>query len=274
MKKFNLTLVCFVLVISQLFVSCESDELLADATISFSTSGTVSGDAEIAPGQEFTIELTAKKGDDNMEYFTLKRDADNIPAYTITGFKSSDGTERPVELKKDDEDLFSITITMTSEVNVGDYEYFFTVLDKDENVLAENSITLTVKEPTTSLAEAIDFEFKRIAGADATGMEVYGLAWTTNSETSAIIKKDADKLVILSLENWNDITTQEALKLAVDNANGLDTFEDVSATASSSTNYVIATKKDDSYYILKILNSTVTTSEAGTTITISGQSKE
>ncbi|MDH6356827.1 hypothetical protein [Parabacteroides sp. PF5-9] len=137
---------------------------------------------------------------------------------------------------------------------------------------------ITEPEPEVEyLSEAEDFEWKRIGGANATGLEQFGLAWTSNTATAAIIKTDNEtKLVKLSAEDWSEIETKEQLKDAVDNGTDIEQYSGVSAIDASKTyDEVLAVdvKGEGVYYLIHITKSTVALELSGTTITITGESK-
>lgn len=149
----------------------------------------------------------------------------------------------------------------------------FTVVD--EKGQSSTSKYIKAVKKATALSDAESLTWKRVGGTAATGLEMFGLKWTSNSATSAIIKKDADKFVKLESTAWTTITILEDLKVAVDAAPSMDTFEEISATVNSKTYDIsLATVKDGIYYLIHITNSMVSVGSEGTTITITGMYKK
>jgi hypothetical protein len=153
----------------------------------------------------------------------------------------------------------------------------FTVRATDKkSQIGTLDISVTVKAATTPLSAEADFTWVREGGAAGTGLTTFGLSWTENTSSVAIIKKGAKKLVKLTGAQYTSITTKEGLKTAVDAAADVADIRDVSVTDANKTytDLVIATvTNDDKYYILKINSSKVESVTAGTKITIMGKSK-
>jgi len=126
------------------------------------------------------------------------------------------------------------------------------------------------------LSEAKDFTWQRIGNATATGLEKFGLTWTQNTSTNAVIKKGATKFVELSVGSWTGIKSFSALKSAIDAATDMDKWEKVSATDASKTyDLTLGTIKDNNYFLIHVTNSTVVIETTGSAnITIKGQYKE
>lgn len=136
----------------------------------------------------------------------------------------------------------------------------------------------TPEEPSaTELGEAVGFTFSRVGGAEATGLDMFGLAWNQNrlSATNVEIVKDgAAKFVELSAGDWTNIATVEALAEAIDAAADMDSYLGISADSSSSYDVVLGVLNGDTYYMLHITSATVTAdSVTGTTIEITGDYK-
>ena len=123
------------------------------------------------------------------------------------------------------------------------------------------------------LGEAEVFEWRRVGGNPAVGLEEFGLTWTANAGGFAIIARDAERFVQLPANSWTTITTQEALAAAVDAAENMTDFRGISSNAGATHNIVLATRVEGQDIMIHITRSTVTTGEVGTTITITGESK-
>lgn len=210
--------------------------------------------------------------------FTIEAEAsENIEEITIlekigSTSKTVDGYPKTKDFKTKTSDLivFEYTVPATTET----IELTFRVKDKNGKE-GSDSHTIKAAAAETALGAATAFEWKRIGSNAATGLEEFGLAWTSNTSTSAVIKVGAAKLVVLTANDWTAITTVEALKAKVDAATGVDSYTGVSATVASKTyNDVLATKNGDNYYLINVTKSTVASATAGTTITITGNSKK
>jgi len=242
------------------FTSCNPDEV--EPTLQFLADGDkyATGDVTVFVGETVTYSWTAT-GDSKLASFTVRHEN--------------------LDLTVEDGNVFVIdgktatgTLTRTFD-KVGEYKFLFQVTDKDD-LTASQTVTVTVVDPTpvTNPLEAeMPVEWKRIGGAAGTGLETYGLTWTSNTTTAAIIKNGADRFVKLTTAEWTSITTKEALKTAVDAATNMTQSEDISATKTQTYNLVYGTKKGDMYYMINITNGTVTTGTS-TTITITGKSKK
>lgn len=137
---------------------------------------------------------------------------------------------------------------------------------------------LAIRHENTALSEAEDFEWKRIGGAAGTGLEKFGLAWTDNTSTVAIIKTDdKTKMVKLDADQWKNMETKTQLKKAVDDGTDITEYREVSSTNASKTyDHVLAVdvKGEGVYYLIHVTHSNVVSETSGTTITINGQYKD
>lgn len=173
----------------------------------------------------------------------------------------------------------SESITVTAVIGEGaedneTVEIVFTVNDSNKSANTKKVVVVKVKE--TPLSEAAEFEWKRVGGSAGSGLEMFGLIWTINKSTmvNAIIRKDADKFVELEPEKWTSITNLEDLVVAVDAATDMTEWNKISAEANKSHDLCLATIKEGKYFLIHVTNSTVSTGDAGTTISITGQYKE
>ncbi|HPR32803.1 MAG TPA: hypothetical protein PLK12_11935 [Prolixibacteraceae bacterium] len=171
----------------------------------------------------------------------------------------------------------SVTVqaVITENVTEGDVlEVNFTVANSSKQTTAKKHVRIVVLE--TPLSEAKNFEWRREGGNPATGLETFGLTWTSNTATSAVIKKGADKFVELEPADWwVNLTTLEALKTAIDAAADMERWEKVSASdASKEYDLVLGTINSGTYYLIHITQSTVTVETIGSVIVINGQYKE
>jgi hypothetical protein len=146
----------------------------------------------------------------------------------------------------------------------------FTVVDQGKQTSVQRVIL------AEGLSAAKDFTWQRIGNASATGLDAFGLSWTQNTSTNAVIKKGATKFVELAAGSWATIQSANALKSAIDAATDMDKWEKVSATDASKTyDLTLGTIKDNTYYLIHITHSTVTLELTGAAnITIKGQFKQ
>jgi len=243
------------------FVSCTDDTEVVKPTIDLIGGAFISADATVEPGAGLPFKWTANKGDAKLSTFTIYKDGAIIPEWN------------QYEIPNSQSDTYTGSDTLIAPQNEGEYTYTFEVTDKD-GYTAEVSVKITVELATTALSAEKDFTWQRVGSAAGTGLSQFGLSWTSNTATAAVIKKDADKFVELSSGQWTSITTVEALKAAIDAAADMTQWTGVSATQASKTyDVVLGTKKGDAYFLIHVTNSTVTTSASGTTITITGKYK-
>ena len=247
-----------------MFTSCEEtvEDILGDKgpTLVFKAKeGYATGDATVKVGEEvkFSWEVTAVLA--KLESFTIRMDNQDV-----------DGFPNEKVDRNEYEDEYT-----TSFDEAGEYTLVFIAKDKDGETTSV-TVKITVEGAAEeNLADAIDFDWVRDGGKAATGLDVYGLSWTSNTSTSAVIKKGADKLVVLTKEEWASITTKAALKAAVDNGTDTEKWEAVSVTANDDYDEVIATKKEDAYFLIHVTKGTVVTNaDKSVKITIEGQSKQ
>jgi len=184
-------------------------------------------------------------------------------------------------------------LTEVSGSNKGKYTFNFqeTTPGIKENIKSLSSIkiraqvkggdsaekSLTFKHENTALSEAANFEWKRVGGSDGTGLEKFGLAWTDNTSTVAIIKTDnKTKMVKLDADQWNKMETKDQLKEAVDKGTDIVEYKEVSSTQGKTYDHVLAVnvKGEGVYYLIHVTNGKVVSETSGTTITINGQYKD
>ena len=119
---------------------------------------------------------------------------------------------------------------------------------------------------------------KSVIGQAATGdLSKFGLKWPENvlAATNVSLQKDgASKFVELAAADWSNITTQEALKEAIDKASDMKAYTGISADKGQDYDVVLGVINEDVYYMLHITKATVATdATVGTTIEITGQYK-
>lgn len=264
MKKLSY-LLGLLLVGGLLFSACskDEDEEPQDLTpaIYFATGGV---DTTIVQGGsvEFTVACTSN---------TISgKKLDRFRIYMII-----DNVEIPTEVNEIgiDENAYTAGYTFTfDDVFTGKLYAEITDVDGQKKSVFFN---ITVEEGTTPLEGEQDLTWQRVGGAAGTGLDMFGLKWTSNIKlVDAVIKKDgAAKLVQLDAEAWTTITTKEDLMAAIDATEDLgdDGYRGVSAEANGTYDDVLGVKFGEEYFLLHITNGTVEVDPiTGTTITITG----
>lgn len=266
MKNFKLILVLFA-ALGMTVASCSDDTATpVDTTPNIDFKGGsnyISADATVVTGETFVIGITASSNVNSGKNLTSVM-------YTVT-------SNNVVIMEQDS--VFSATSYnydySFSLANVGDAVFKFVVTDKngETNTI---SLTVTAEAGTTPLGAAEATLWKREGANAGTGLSGFGLKWDSNLKAvHAVIKKDvASKFVQLNADSWTTFTTQEELVAAVDAAQGIEDFREISAEASATFNYVLGVIYNNQYFMIHLTSSTVEVLQAGTTITINGESKK
>lgn len=257
MKKTIKTLAILAVITTGFLTSCIEDTITNPPVIDLTS---VSDTTEVAIGDSLvlTFDISSDEG------LTSLLTTSGIGLEIINGDQTFASTLS---------ETVSVTIKVTTDATVGEViAVNFTVANDSEQATGKAYIKVLAKE--TLLSEAKDFEWERIGGAAATGLESFGLTWTSNSATNAIIKKGADKFVELAVADWTTITNLEALKAAIDAAADMEKWEKISSQATKTYDLTLGTIKGGTYYLIHITNGTVSTATAGTTIVVNGQYKQ
>lgn len=258
MKKTILLFAAMALVTLGFFTSCDpagTDDLPPVITITEPTADTI----EVEIGSAVTFKVSLSSDNTLKDFKTLS----NPGGITFTNdSKTFTGTS---------DEVVEVTATVTSEAAVGTpIVITFTVNDEKGTSNAKKVIV-----PKSSLSAAQAFEWKRVGGADGEGLAMFGLTWTSNTATSAVIKQGATKFVKLPNDAWTTITTAEELKAAIDAAANIEKWEEVSATANKTYDISLGTIKEGTYFLIHVTNGKVeTATAAGTPITITGEYKK
>lgn len=261
MKKLALALVCLISV--AFFASCTPE---GQPTINVLPGDEYVHDGDIINvNEEFNIGFTMASSIETgsqLASFTLVIDDETFETVTLEGTEYT--FERTLALNtvdtRDDIDNLVITGTVTD------------VLGQSASV----TMTLILDETQELIVE--DFEWKRDGSNPGTGLETFGLAWTSNvKEVHAVIqpKDKSVKLYQIPAEKWAEVTTQpEKVALFADGgvAVEIDNYKGVSAEAPHEYNDVIATLYNNEYYLIHITKGEVTYDNA-THITITGEWK-
>ncbi len=260
MKKAIKFLPVIAIALTGLFTACDGG-LIEDTppTVSVNSPSTDTTEVFIGDSIDFTVSLSSANGLASLSTVTSSSSVSlSNGSHTFAGTANETVTvTATVGSDANDGDIITVTFTVTDEVKQASEQKYIKAVRKD-----------------TPLSEAKAFEWKRVGGADATGLATFGLTWTSNSAEYAIIKKGSDKFVELDAATWASLTSLEAMKAAVDAANDMERWEKVSAQASKTYDYVLATIVSGKYFLIHVTNSTISVSDVGSTITVSGQYKE
>jgi len=272
MKKLSFLIGLFAIA-GVIFTSCSKDEDTnpedLKPTITFKTgTGLTSSDVTMDQGDSITIGILATANSNSgakLQRVRIYMIVDNNPQSAIvdTSFNESN---------------FSANYTITFP-DVVDGKLYAEVTDKD-NLKSEVSINVTVNSATTPLAAAEDLTWERVGGSGnpSTGLDMFGLKWTSNGKKvdAKITKDGADKFVKLDAAMWTSIETVEDLMTAVNDGTDMDTYTGISADASNDYDEVLAVMNNDEYYIIHLTHADVVSpnSFGGTTITIDGMYKK
>lgn len=268
-EKFKFILL-FVVALSMGFASCskDDDEDPVDLTPNIDFKGGseyISADAVVTVDEDFTIGITASSNASSGKKLKSVK-------YTFT-------SNNVVKLEFDsvfNESSYNLDYIFNFS-NAGEGVFEYVVTDKDDQTKTI-SLTVTAEAVDTPLGAAEDTFFERIAGAAGTGLDGFGLKWTSNIErtTYAVLAKDvATKLVVLTAAEWTSITTVEALTAAVDAGDDVADFRGISTTANGDYDDVLGVIHGGEYYMIHLTDATVVfDATIGTTIKINGQSKK
>ena len=256
------------------FTSCQDDEdesLAAFLSVTESGSGSTGGAVTISQGEVLSFAIDARKGDSDMETFAISVSGVN----TVNPIPTSlQGNTFPYSLSNADDETYADTVLfLNAGDNIGNTTYTFTVTDKDGNT---DMITfnVTVDAGTTALSTAAAFTWERVGSNAGTGLAQFGLEWTQNSSTSAIVALDAaTTMVELASADWTSITTQEDLNSAISAGTAVTEYRGVSSAQNDTYDDVLGVTHNGTDYLIHITQGTVSTGGAGTTITITGEYK-
>lgn len=258
--------------------SCSDDEDVAPLSPSLSVTetntGSTGGAVEIEKNQPLEFAWESRKGDNNIKTFSLSISG----VYSTTELETYKGNDLPYSVGGSDKSIYVDTISFPSAgLNLGTTNYTFTSTDGTNSKSVSFNVTVVASTAeTTPLTEATSFEWKRVGGADGIGLGQFGLKWTNNTTSSAVVAiAGTTKMYSLSSAAWTTLVTQEDLALAISAATSIDKYQGVSVTQDDTYNDVLAVTHDGTNYLLHITNGLVqTTGGSGTTVTIGGKYKK
>ncbi len=272
MRKFRFLAVALLGASSMFLTSCEDDGTTSlGPTLNMEElgSGKSSGEITVTPGSTLTFTWDSRKGDRDLNTFAISMIGSNVATNPV----SNGGNSFPYTISNANDEKYIDTLVVSAGPNMGKTVYTFTVTDKDGNSKSV-SFEVTVASGSNPLSSASTFQWKRVGSAAATGLDQFGLKWTTNSASSAIVKKDAStKMVMLSAGQWTSLTTDVELAAAITAGTDMTEYTGVSVTANNTYDDVLGVLNNGVYYLLHVTKGTVTTGGSGTTITIDGEYK-
>ena len=275
MKKLALALVCFVSV--AFFASCNPEITNPEPSIAIMTGENYMYDGQtIDLNQEYLLGFRAASNSQTMKElasFTIVGkilDLDDTEIYTEDTTFAISGTEY----------VYQETMSFGTRELVGKLSFTATVTDVDGKI---NSVTinLNVNQPAVEL-EPKDFTWLRKGSAPGTGVEEYGIEWTSNVKlVNAVLKPvEGASMYLLPSEVWDAITTdvEKAAFFSDGLYSEIPDFRGVTANQSDDYDYVIATLYNGEYHLIHITHADVQAvynngAYIRTDITITGQSK-
>lgn len=234
------------------------------------TTGSDGGEVNVVQGDVVSFEWDARRGETDLETFNVSTVGVNSPSPIPT---SNEGYTFPYTISNSEDALYvdGIVFPNGSE-NTGSTTYTFQVVD-GIGQSATRTFTVNVTSSGENLSEPMAFTWMREGGDAGTGLAQFGLEWTTNSSTSAIVATDGDTEMYLLPESAWDLTMQSELADAIAATASIDQYTNVSVEQSGTYNDVLGVVYDGDMYLINVQQGEVDTSGPGTTITIEGQYK-
>lgn len=256
--------------------SCSDDEdapLSPSLTVTETNTGKTGGAVEIEQGQPLEFAWETRKGDNNIKTFSLSMSG----VYSTNNYETYQGKTLPYSVSGGDKSIYRDTISFPSAgLNLGSTNYTFTSTDGTNPKSVSFNVTVVASVTNTPLSDAQNFEWKRVAGSDGTGLAQFGLKWTNNTSTNAIVAISGNTTMYkLPSASWTTLVTKEDLAVAMSAASSISKYEEVSVTApTKSYDDVLAVSHDGTNYLIHVTNSVVETGGSGTTVTIGGKYKK
>ena len=243
MKKLALALVCLISV--AFFASCDPEGQPTIAVLQeegYVASGdVVDVNTEINFGFVMTSSLMTGK---ELASLTITVDDGDPETIALTGTEYTYRGTLTYEITRD-EIIGASTITAIVTDVAGE--------------TATATILLSINNPAQDLV-VTPFEWRRDAGADGTGLAEFGLQWTSNTTTNAIIKplEGATLYRFDNSEVWSNTKTDvEKAALFSELPLSIAQFTDVSVTAASQTyDIVLGTTYNGENHLIHVTGST------------------
>lgn len=258
--------------------SCSDDDdepapLGPTLSVTETTYGETPGDMTIAEGEPLIFAWDARRGDNDLQTFRVAVSGVNAVVPLPNSYK---GKSFPYIIENANKEIYVDTLGfINAGNNVGMTSYTFSIEDK---LGTTRSVTfdVTVESSGTPLSDPTDFTWYRAGGGVGTGLGQFGLKWTSNTTTTAVVAINAGtKMVTLTNDDWVNIDTQEELATAIDAGTEISQYTGVSVEAGATYSDVLGVHYGDDYFILKIMEGIVQiTPNDGTNVTILGQYRE
>lgn len=152
MKKLSLLFMNMMLIAALTFTtSCGDDEEVEPnaPTMGYAEGSQISGDAEVTPGEEFSVTFQVTKGDANLQTITVQEDGNPLATERFTINQGMEETENPFDIENNG-GAYSVTITARDEE--GTHSYSLVATDKDGQT-STLSFEITTAPETTALGE-------------------------------------------------------------------------------------------------------------------------
>ncbi len=255
--------------------SCKDDEdapLAPTLSVTETHTNKTGGAVEIAQGDALEFAWESRKGDNNIKTFSMSMSGNNISTNKTT-YRLK---ELPYTVTGGDKSIYVDTISFQSAgLNLGSTNYTFTSSDGTNSKSVSFNVTVVESTAeTTPLAAPVNFEWKRVGGADGQNLSQFGLKWTSNTGGKAIVAVNGAVMYQLANTTWTSLVTKEDLASAMSAATSISKYDGVNTNAGTTYNDVLAVSYNGVNYLIHITNSDVQTNTAGTTITIAGQYKK
>lgn len=276
MKKTRFFTIAMLSIAVLFATSCSKDDddtpVAPSLTVTEINSGSNGGSIEIEQGQSLIFAWESRKGDNNIKTFSISQSGANVMNPINKTYKDN---TIPYEVKSGDRSIYRDTIAFPSAgLNLGTTNYTFTSSDGANSKSVSFNVTVVEATGETSpLSDPQNFEWKRMGNQTGTGLSQFGLKWTSNTSSHAVVAVDGATMYELSSSAWQSITTHEELAAAIAAATSIEKYENVSSTSTKTYNDVLAVSYNNALYLLHITKGTVTTDNNGTHITINGQYK-
>lgn len=234
--------------------------------------GSDGGEITLTQGETLHFEWDARSGETSLQSLSVAVNGSNAVSPLP---QTNEGYDLPYSISNAENTLYIDGIDFPDAGNnTGTTDYSFTVTD-GIGLSAVVSFAVNVTALTSDLSAPQNFEWSRLAGSAGTGLSQFGLEWTSNSSTNAIVAASGDtEMYALPVSAWADVNTREALSSAIANGNFITQYTNVSATQGGTYNDVLGVIHNGTEYLINVQQGTVSNVTGGTHIGISGQYKE
>jgi hypothetical protein len=223
----------------------------------------------------YSFIVTDKNDKETTGTYTINASTEPTVTYAVT-FSTNPPTEGVVITINNDGGTVTTAAngTVIKELEAGTYNYTATKVgfkDKTDSFVVDGAIAVPITmeaEESDDLDAPTNFPWSR-SGTAAGNATPFGLKFHNANLSKAtyapIVKDNASKFVKLTTAP----ATKSALKTAVDNGTDIEQLKEFNVDAAT-TNYdvYLATKVGEEYFLIHVTKGEVTSSSAGTTITL------